>query len=73
MSSRQRKDATRYATLEDWRRAQDYTLQQAADFLELPLTTYFNFERGNRHPRPATMKDIMARTGVAIEFLAGVA
>lgn len=73
MNVRKRKAAQAYQTLADWREAQGFTLVQAADFLNLPLTSYYNFERGNRHPRPETMRTILDRTGVAIEFLAGVA
>ena len=73
MSSRDRKAPQRFATLADWRASKGFTLQQAADFLDLPLTTYFNFERNIRVPRPNTMRALIAKTGVSVAFLARVA
>ena len=73
MSSRTRKTPKRYRTLREWREARDLTLVEAAEYLELPLTSYYNFERGLRHPRPDALRRILDRTGVSIEVLAGVA
>jgi len=72
MSSTNRKQE-RFPTLVAWRRDRGFTLQQAADHLGMPLTTYFEIERGHRRARRDTMVHLLQQTGVAIEFLAGVA
>lgn len=73
MSSRSRKAQPKYQTLKEWREAQGFTLTEAAEYLGLPLTSYWNFENGNRLPRRDTLRALVSHTGVAIEFLAGVA
>ncbi len=73
MSSPHRKARRRYPTLLAWREAQGYNLQQAADSLGLPLTSYWNYERGTKLPKRPTLRSIYEQTGVAVEFLAGVA
>ena len=73
MSSPKRKQTERFATLKAWRDAKGFTLEEAAEYLDEPLTSYSNWERGTRRPKPEAMRRVMARTGVAVEFLAGVA
>ena len=73
MSSPTRKAQRRYPTLRAWRDASGFTLQEAADSLGLPLTTYWRYEQGVRQPRRDMTRHIMVSTGVSIEFLAGVA
>ena len=73
MSSPNRKHQTRYANLRAWRDAKGFTLEEAAEYLGEPLTNYYEWERGNRRPKPDAMRHIIDRTGVRIEFLAGVA
>lgn len=73
MSSRLRKVNELYPTLKAWRDAHGYTLQQAADILGEPLTSYYMWESGVRHPKPKTLRRIYERTGVSLAFLAGVA
>lgn len=73
MSSRERKQPRRYASLKAWREAHGYTLEQAAEVLDLPLTSYFHFERGDRMPRRETLQHLRERTGVPLSSLVGVA
>lgn len=73
MSSRVRKTPKTYATLLAWRQAHGYTLQQAADALDLPLTSYFHLERHERMPRRDTLKRVHEQTGVPVQSLVGVA
>lgn len=74
MSSRPRKQTRRFATLKAWRESKHFTLREAADYLELPYTSYYNYEQAARCPRQREMRArIVERTGVRVEFLAGVA
>jgi DNA-binding XRE family transcriptional regulator len=60
-------------TLRQWRHNKGLTIQEAADWLEMPLTTYYAIERGHQVPRRALMEHLSARTGVSKAVLAQVA
>lgn len=48
-----------------------YTLQKTADYLDIPLRTYQNYEAGEREPHLALLVSIADFFNVPIDFLLG--
>lgn len=46
--------------------------KQAAEFLELPYTTYNNYETGAREPNSDVLRKISNKYGVTIDYLLGI-
>jgi len=70
MSSHSRK--RKPTTLRAWREGRGWTLQQAADYLAMPLTSYYYLETGARQSRRDVLRRVMAATGVSVEALLGL-
>jgi len=56
-----------------WRTQQGWSQREAAQFLEMSQTGYAKLELGQRYARTQTLARLIARTGVPVEVLAGVA
>ena len=62
-----------YPDLKTWRDAQHMSQHEAASFLGVSQKSYSLFERRERFVKGELAKSLMAKTGVPIEVLAGVA
>jgi transcriptional regulator with XRE-family HTH domain len=63
----------RIRTLRDWRSAHKLSTRAAASHLGISQSAYHKYETGQRHPRPAFLKRIIAKTGVSVDVLVGLA
>ena len=61
-----------YPSLKAWRTAKGWSQQEAANFLGVSQGQYSKLENGHP-PRSKDLRDLMAKTGVPIEVLVGVA
>lgn len=62
-----------YGNLRQWREAQGLSQAEAAEILEISQKSYSRFETGQRYVKGPLAARLMARTGVALEVLVGVA
>lgn len=68
-----RRTTRAYPDLKTWRAAQTLSQQEAADLLDISQASYARFERRVRYVKGDLAKRLMARTGVPVEVLTGVA
>ncbi len=61
-----------YPDLKTWRAANALGQREAAEQLGISQKSYSRFERGQRFVKGELAKQLMARTGVPLEVLAGV-
>ena len=54
------------------RKAAGYTQREFAQLLGMPVSTYSNYENGNRDPGPETLKKIAAALGIPLDRLLSV-
>lgn len=54
------------------RKAAGYTQREFAQLLGIPVSTYSNYENGNRDPGPETLKKIAAALGIPLDRLLSV-
>ncbi len=62
-----------YASLKDWRTAQELNQREAARLLGVTQALYARVELRRGAPRPQRAKVISEKTGVPFEILMGVA
>lgn len=63
----------RYDSLKDWREAHGLSQRDAAKILGMSQSAYAKWEIHRRAPRPNRLKALVAKTGVRIESLIGIA
>jgi repressor LexA len=59
-------------TLTKLREERNYNKRQLAELLEMPYTTYNNYETGAREPNSDVLKKIASLFGVTIDYLLGI-
>lgn len=64
---------TRPTSLTDWRERKGITQARAAKVLGISQGYYSKLELGLQTPRPKLAKRLMARTGLTLEILMGIA
>ncbi len=62
-----------FVSLKEWRDAQGLSQAEAAELLEISQKSYSRFETGQRYVKGPLAARLVARTGVSLGVLVGVA
>ena len=63
----------RYDSLKDWRKQHGLNQREAAQHLGMSQSAYAKWEIHRRAPRRSRLKMLIAKTGVSVESLIGIA